>query len=80
MVVRTHLAMVRVPDGGRWGFTPSAPFTPLETWLGKPAAKRANQPKLVERYLGAFGPASVADAEQWLGARGLRAARSASST
>lgn len=71
MVVRTHLAMVRVPNGGRWGFTPSAPFTPLETWLGKPAAKRANQPKLVERYLGAFGPASVADAEQWLGAGGL---------
>ena len=74
MVVRTHLAMVRVPDGGRWGFTPSAPFTPLETWLGKPAAKRANQPKLVERYLGAFGPASVADAEQWLGAPGLSGA------
>jgi hypothetical protein len=70
-IVRTHLALVRVPDGGRWGFTPKAPFTPLEKWLGKPAAKRANQPKLVERYLAAFGPASVADAEQWLGAPGL---------
>lgn len=70
-IVRTHLALVRVPDGGRWGFTPTAPFTPAEDWLGKPAAKRANQPKLVERYLAAFGPASVADAEAWLGARGL---------
>ena len=70
-IVRTHLALVRVPDGGRWGFTPKAPFTPAEDWIGKPAAKRANPPKLVERYLAAFGPASVADAEAWLGARGL---------
>jgi hypothetical protein len=70
-IVRTHLALVRVPDGGRWGFTPKAPFTPAEDWIGKPAAKRANAPKLVERYLAAFGPASVADAEAWLGARGL---------
>lgn len=70
-ILRTHLALVRVPDGGRWGFTPKAPFTPAEEWIGKPAAKRANGPKLVERYLAAFGPASVADAEAWLGARGL---------
>ena len=70
-VVRTHLALVRVPDGGRWGFTPKAPFTPAEDWLGKPAAKRANAPKLVERYLAAFGPATVGDAEAWLGGRGL---------
>ena len=70
-IVRTHLALVRVPDGGRWGFTPKAPFAPAEEWIGKPAAKRANGPKLVERYLAAFGPASVADAEAWLGARGL---------
>lgn len=70
-IVRTHLALVRVPDGGRWGFTPRAPFAPAEDWIGRPAAKRANGPKLVERYLAAFGPASVADAEAWLGARGL---------
>jgi hypothetical protein len=70
-VVRTHLALVRVPDGGRWGFTPKAPFTPLDDWLGKPAAKRANATRLVRGYLAAFGPASVADAEAWLGARGL---------
>lgn len=70
-IVRTHLALVRVPDGGRWGFTPKAPFTPAEEWIGNSAAKRANGPKLVERYLAALGPASVADAEAWLGARGL---------
>ena len=70
-IVRTHLALVRVPDGGRWGFTPKAPFTPAEDWLGTPAAKHANPTKLVERCLAAFGPASVADAEAWLGARGL---------
>jgi hypothetical protein len=70
-IVRTHLALVRVPDGGRWGFTPKAPFTPAEAWLGKAAAKRANGPRLVKTYLSAFGPASVDDAEAWLGARGL---------
>lgn len=70
-VVRTGLPLVRVPDGGRWGFTPKAPFTDAQRWLGRAPSKRADRPELVRRYLGAFGPASVRDAEAWLGGGAL---------
>ena len=70
-VVRTSLPLVRVPDGGRWGFTPKAPFTDAERWLGRPLRRRPTGAELVRRYLAAFGPASVRDAEAWLGGGGL---------
>ena len=70
-VVRTQLPLVRVPDGGRWGFTPKAPFTDAERWLGKPLRKSPDRKELVRRYLAAFGPASVKDAEAWSGVAGL---------
>jgi hypothetical protein len=70
-VVRTSLPLVRMPDGGRWGFTPKAPFTDAERWIGRPLRKRPDRAGLVRRYLAAFGPASVRDAEAWLGGGGL---------
>ncbi len=73
-VVRTQLPLVRVPDGGRWGFTPKAPFTDAERWLGKPLRKSADRKELVRRYLAAFGPATVKDAEAWSGVPGLASA------
>ncbi len=66
-VVRTQLPLVRVPDGGRWGFTPKAPFTDAERWVGKPLRKSADRKELVRRYLAAFGPAGARDAEAWSG-------------
>jgi len=70
-VVRTQIPLVRVPDGGRWGFTPKAPFTDAERWLGQPLRKSADRKELVRRYLGAFGPATARDAEAWAGVGGL---------
>lgn len=70
-VVRTSLPLVRVPDGGRWGFTPKARFTDAERWIGRPLRRRPDRAELVRRYLAAFGPASVRDAEAWLGGGGL---------
>jgi hypothetical protein len=66
-VVRTSLPLVRVPDGGRHGFTPKAPFTDAERFTGRRLRKRPDPAELVRRYLGAFGPASVRDAQTWLG-------------
>jgi len=66
-VVRTQLPLVRVPDGGRWGFTPKAPFTDAERWLGKPLRESPDRKELVRRYLAAFGPATARDAEAWSG-------------
>ena len=70
-VVRTSLPLVRVPDGGRYGFTPKAPFTDAERWAGKKLRKRPDRTGLVRLYLAAFGPASIRDAETWLGGGGL---------
>ena len=55
-VVRTGLPLVRVPDGGRWAYTPRAPFTDAERWLERPLRKSRDVAGLVRRYLGAFGP------------------------
>lgn len=66
--VRTHLALVMVPADDRWAFPRNAAFTPAESWLGRPAAD-AGPRALIVRYLGAFGPASAADAQAWSGLR-----------
>jgi hypothetical protein len=59
------LPLLRVPDGGRWGFTPKSKFTDARHWLGKDP--RADAPALIRSYLAAFGPATVRDAQQFLG-------------
>ncbi len=67
--VRTHLPMVRVPDGDGWAYSGGAPFTLPDPWPDD--ADRVAE--LVRRYLAAFGPASPADATVWSGRSGLRA-------
>ncbi|HWK27589.1 MAG TPA: winged helix DNA-binding domain-containing protein [Solirubrobacter sp.] len=59
------LPLVRVPDGGRWSFTPKSRFTDGERWLG--AAASPDAAGLVRAYLAAFGPATVRDVRQFLG-------------
>jgi hypothetical protein len=61
------LPLVRVPDGGRWGFTPKSRFTHSRHWLGQDPVKRPDAADLIRAYLAAFGPATVRDAQQFLG-------------
>jgi hypothetical protein len=86
--VTHHLALCQVPPRGLWGAAGPAAWTPVEDWLGAPL-RSVGLPDLVRRYLGAFGPASVADLQQWSGltrlgevteAMGLRVFRSESGT
>ena len=71
--VRTHLPLVQVPDGSAWGFPAAADFALAEDWLGRAIPTGSNGlPALVRRYLAAFGPASVTDAQNWSGIGGLR--------
>jgi winged helix DNA-binding protein len=69
--VRTHVPLVMIPTDARWGFPPVADFALADEWLGAPLAGEGTPRHLILRYLAAFGPASVADAQTWSGLQGL---------
>ena len=71
--VRMYVPLVMVPTEHRWGFPSVARFTPAEGWLGRPLDGTGGPAAMVLRYLAAFGPASVADAQAWSGLPGLQA-------
>jgi Winged helix DNA-binding domain len=58
--------LVQVPPRGLWEKSGPSRVTTAESWLGKPLAKPSAE-KIVRRYLAAFGPASVIDAQAWSG-------------
>jgi hypothetical protein len=80
--------VIQVPPRGIWGKSAQATWASADSWLGAPAsaapsappappappalAPRAAVDRLVLRYLAAFGPATVADAQTWSGLTRLR--------
>ncbi len=68
--VRMNLALASVPDtNSAWGFSGDAEFEPV---AGFRATGGANTDSLITRYLGAFGPATVADFQAWSGLKGAK--------
>lgn len=65
--VRTHIPLVQVPISTGWSYSSKPEFTLAETWIGRKISVKDNLPELVKRYLAVFGPASVTDAQTWLG-------------
>jgi Winged helix DNA-binding domain len=70
--VRALVPLVQVPPRAVWGAVGQAAHTSAETWLGRPMEAGPSLERLVTRYLAAFGPASVADAQAWSGLTRLR--------
>ncbi len=70
---RTLVPLVMVPDadGGSRGYPRVCAFALAEEFLDSALAPAAPD-ALVRRYLGAFGPASVADVQAWSGIGGLK--------
>ncbi|MFI5954653.1 winged helix DNA-binding domain-containing protein [Cryptosporangium sp. NPDC051539] len=74
--VRAQLPLIQVPPRGTWG--PSGPVsgpiahTTADAWLGPSSSAVAGAEELVLRYLAAFGPAGVKDAQVWTGLTRLR--------
>jgi hypothetical protein len=67
--LRMTLPLVQVPDPDlTWGFPGAASFALADGWLKRKVSTTTSAPEtLVRRYLAAFGPASVADAQTWSG-------------
>lgn len=70
--VRTYLPLVQVPPRGVWGRSGAARHQSARAWLGPPLEDGASLDELLLRYLAAFGPASVRDAQVWCGLTRLR--------
>ena len=68
--VRALVPLVQVPPRGLWGGVGQARCTSAESWLGRELST-TDVGAMVRRYLGAFGPASVRDAQAWSGLTGL---------
>jgi hypothetical protein len=70
MTVSCTEPLVQVPPRGLWGRSGPPAFTTARAWLGKPLPDPAPE-DLVLRYLAAYGPAGVRDAQSWAGVTGL---------
>jgi hypothetical protein len=66
------LPTVQVTPRGIWGQTGPSAFTTVERWLGRPLEQAVEPDELIVRYLSAFGPSTVADAQTWSGLTGLK--------
>jgi hypothetical protein len=62
---------VQIPPRGLWHDGGKPVCATAEQWLSAKLAKKPDVAALVLRYLGAFGPASVRDAQTWSGIRDL---------
>ncbi len=64
---------VQVTPRGVWGASGQIAWSTLESWLGQPLPDPPPADEAVLRYLGAFGPATVADIRTWSGLAELAA-------
>jgi hypothetical protein len=66
-VVQGAETLVQIPPTRIWGNGGPPLLSRIENWTGQGLAEPIALPALVVRYLRAFGPASVADMQQWCG-------------
>ncbi|WP_338701933.1 winged helix DNA-binding domain-containing protein [Streptomyces sp. Q6] len=67
IAARCSLPLVQATPRGLWRRSGGVRLTTAEHWLGRPSGPTPAADDTVLRYLGAFGPASVKDFQQWAG-------------
>lgn len=72
--VRAYLPVVQVPPRGVWGAGGQAKYAAFEAYTGLELDAEPSIDAVVLRYLGAFGPASVMDMQNWSGLTKLKPA------
>jgi hypothetical protein len=70
--VRALVPLVQVPPRGIWRRAGGVRFAALDAWIGRGVPASVDPEPIVVRYLAAFGPASVMDAQAWSGVTRLR--------
>jgi hypothetical protein len=70
---RVHVPLVQMPPRGVWGAGGQATYASIESWTGRELAADPPIDQVVLRYLGAFGPATVMDMQNWSGLTKLKA-------
>jgi hypothetical protein len=69
---RGLLPLVQVPPRAVWGRSGLTKYHTAEHWLNRELDKSPDPKRMAQRYLAAFGPASVADLQTWSGLTRLR--------
>jgi hypothetical protein len=69
---RGLLPLVQVPPRAVWGRSGQTAYHTAEHWLDRELDKSPDPGRMIERYLAAFGPASVNDMQTWSGLTRLR--------
>jgi hypothetical protein len=70
--VNRLLPVVQVTPRGLWRESGQTAWTTFDSWLGQSSEPAPSLDMIIVRYLGAFGPASVADMQSWSGLSLLR--------
>ncbi|APU16493.1 winged helix DNA-binding domain-containing protein [Actinoalloteichus fjordicus] len=70
--VQGLLPVIHPPPDGTWRRRGATPFVLAEHWLGRSLADAPEPARLIQRYLAAFGPATVKDVQAWSGLTRLR--------
>jgi hypothetical protein len=71
--LRAWVPLVQVPPRGIWGRSGPIAHTSAEAWLGAEVSSAPAPQHMIQRYLAAFGPATVKDIQTWSGLTRLRA-------